>query len=217
VGQLAASVGHEIRNPLGVISNSIYYLTMKLKEADDKVREHMAIVQSEVARANGIVTDLLDFSRVRPPSFQENDVNDILRDVLQAAQTPESVVVETGLDAELPPLRVDADQIRRVFLNLISNAIDAMPDGGKLAIDSQAEDDFAAVRVMDTGEGIPAEEAPHIFEPLVTTKIRGIGLGLAIVKGIVEGHRGSIDVESAVGEGTTFTVRLPIGDQRPKT
>ena len=210
IGQLASGVGHELRNPLGVIGNSTYYLNIKLKDADEKVRKHIEIQQREVNRANKIISDLLDFSRVRPPALEEGNVNSIIKGTLADFKLPENISVETHLNAELPRILVDPDQIRQVFLNLISNAVQVMPEGGRLDIKTGVKDDFAEIMLRDTGEGIPKEHLQKIFEPLFTKKAKGIGLGLSIVKGIVEGHKGKIEVESEVGEGTTFTIKLPL-------
>ena len=210
IGQLASGVGHELRNPLGVIGNSAYYLNMKLKDADEKVRKHIEIQLREVQRANKIITDLLDFSRTRPPSLEKGDVNSIIKDTLVDIKVPENISLGTHLNDELPGILVDPDQIRQVFLNVISNAVQAMPEGGRLEIKTGVKDDFAEIMLRDTGEGIPKEQLQNIFEPLFTKKAKGIGLGLSIVKGIVEGHKGTIEVESEVGKGTTFTIKLPL-------
>jgi PAS domain S-box-containing protein len=209
IGQLASGVGHELRNPLGVIGNSAYYLNMKLKDADEKVRKHIEILQREVHRANRIISDLLDFSRVSPPALETCNVNSIIKDTLADLKLPENISLETQLNDELPGILVDPDQIRQVFLNLSSNAVQAMPEGGRLEIKTGVKDDFAEIMLRDTGEGIPKEHLQKIFDPLFTKKAKGIGLGLSIVKGIVEGHKGTIEVESEVGEGTTFTIKLP--------
>jgi PAS domain S-box-containing protein len=210
IGQLASGVGHELRNPLGVIGNSAYYLKMKLKDADEKVQKHVDILKREVNRANRIISDLLDFSRVRSPSLEEGNVNSIIKETLADIKVPENISLETQLNEELPIILVNPDQIRRVFLNIISNAVQAMPEGGRLDIKTGVKDDFAEIMLRDTGEGIPKEHLQKIFEPLFTKKAKGIGLGLTIVKSIVEGHKGKIEVESEVGEGTTFTIKLPL-------
>ncbi|MBW2306805.1 MAG: HAMP domain-containing protein [Deltaproteobacteria bacterium] len=210
LGQLASGVGHELRNPLGVIANSTYYLGMKLKDADEKVRKHLDILRREVKRSNEIITDLLDFSRAKPSSLVESDVNSIIKHALSGSLVPENITVETRLDEKLPGIPVDPDQIRRVFLNILSNAVQAMPEGGRLEISSGAEEDFVEITVKDTGEGIAEENLQKIFDALFTTKAKGIGLGLAIVKSIIDGHKGTIEVKSEVGEGAIFTIRLPL-------
>ncbi len=210
IGQLASGVGHELRNPLGVIGNSVYYLNMKLKDVNEKVGKHLNILKREIKRSNEIITDLLDFSRARPPSLKECDVNSIIKAALADIEVPENIAVESQLAKNLPAIPADPDQIRRVFLNISTNAVQAMPDGGKLQIHTAVKDDFLEIRFTDTGQGIPTEKLKQIFEPLFTTRAKGIGLGMSIVKSIVDGHKGSIEIESEVDKGTTFTVILPL-------
>jgi len=212
IGQLGASIGHELRNPLGVIKNSTYYLEMKLGDADEKVRKHLGIIDKEIARANKIIRDLMDFARVREPTLQKVDANHLVMEAISRSQIPENVEVITRLKKELPLLRADPDQIEQVFINLILNAAQAMPDGGRLEIATRAEDGFILIEFKDHGCGIPEEDLGKLFEPLFTTKTKGIGLGLAISKQLIEAHQGSIEVASEVGKGATFRVRLPGGE-----
>jgi len=213
IGQLASSVGHELRNPLGVISNSTYYLNTKLKDADGKITKHVSIIQREVGRANKIISDLLDFSKAKPPSLEEGDMNTIIRDTLGEIKVPENISVKTHLNGKLPRVLLDPDQIRQVFLNIVSNALQVMPEGGRLDIKTGVKGHFAEITFKDTGEGIPEDNLKKVFNPLFTTKAKGIGLGLSIVKGIVEGHKGRIEVKSKLGKGTTFIVKLPLGSK----
>jgi PAS domain S-box-containing protein len=210
VGQLAGSVGHDLRNPLGVISNSAYYLNMRLKEVDEKVKRHLDLLQAEVKRCNQIITDLLDFSRVAPPALENIDVNIVIKGTLTGMEVPENIAVKTHLDPNLPRTHADPGQIQRAFQNLISNAVQAMPEGGTLEIKTGVKDGFVEIAFKDTGEGIPEENLHKVFEPLFSTRAKGVGLGLAIVKGIIDGHEGRIEVESRVRKGTTCTVRLPV-------
>ncbi|MEE8401820.1 MAG: PAS domain S-box protein [Candidatus Hydrothermarchaeaceae archaeon] len=213
LGQLSGSIAHEIRNPLGVIGNSAYYLKMKLEGADEKVRRHLDILQSEVLRTNVIISDLLDFSKGKSPALVKGSLNGIVKDALKEAGLPDHVKVKTRFDSDLPKIIIDHDQIRQVFLNLFSNAAQAMPDGGTLKIITGTENGFVKAEVSDTGKGIQKENLEKIFEPLFTTKTKGTGLGLAIAEGILDTHKGRIEVKSREGKGTTFTVKLPvIGD-----
>ncbi|MEE8168501.1 MAG: ethylbenzene dehydrogenase-related protein [Candidatus Hydrothermarchaeales archaeon] len=210
IGQLAASVGHELRNPLGVIKNVSYYLSMALAEKDEKVKKHLNILERELDTSNKIITDLLDFSRGEiEPTFGEANINAILKDTLARASVPDNVKVETYL-ADLPSMRVDGEQLQRVFLNMISNAVHAMPDGGKLIIRTKSKGNSVEIEFEDTGKGISKEDIKKIFEPLFTTKAKGIGLGLAICKQIIDGHGGTIDAVSAVDQGATFIIKLPV-------
>jgi len=209
IGQLASAVGHEIRNPLGVIKNSVYFLGLKLKDTDEKVTKHLRIMEKEVNSANLIVGDLLDFARRRPPVLQETDLNKILRTAAIDSLIPENIELVMKL-SEMPQMLLDQEQLRRVFLNIILNAIQAMPEGGKMTIQTSRHDDSVRIGFTDTGVGIPKENMPKIFTPLFSTKAKGIGLGLTICKQIVEAHDGNITVKSKVGEGSTFTIELPI-------
>jgi two-component system CheB/CheR fusion protein len=210
IGQLAATVGHELRNPLGVINNSSYFLNRKLKDvADEKVMKHLKIIERKINSANLIISDLLDFARKKPPAFKQTDLNDIVMGALSSIVTSENIKVTTKL-GEIPSMLLDQEQITRVFQNMILNAIQAMPEGGKLTIQTSKHDNSAKITFKDTGVGIPEENLPKLFTPLFSTKAKGVGLGLTICKQIVEGHSGNITVKSKVGKGSIFIVRLPI-------
>ena len=210
IGQLASAVGHEIRNPLGVIRNSTYFLNMKLKDnTDEKVMKHLKILEKEVNSANLIISDLLDFARKKLAVLELVDVNNILISALSSILVPENIIVTTEL-GEIPPMLLDPEQVRRVFLNIALNAVQAMPEGGKLKTQTSKHDDSVEITFTDTGVGIRKEIMEKLFTPLFSTKAKGVGLGLSICKQIVEGHGGNITVKSIAGEGSTFTVRLPI-------
>jgi signal transduction histidine kinase len=210
IGQLAASMAHEIRNPLGVIKNVSYYLKMNLPDTDEKVKKHLKILDGELATSNKIITDLLNFSSGKLPTLAKTDLSSVIENSVSRARIPENIEVKIRLSKKIHGLRADKEQLQRVFLNLITNAVQAMPDGGLLKINSLLEDESAVVHISDTGGGIPKEDQSKIFEPLYTTKAKGIGLGLALTKQIVEMHDGAIQVESEVGKGTKFIVKLPI-------
>jgi signal transduction histidine kinase len=209
LGQLAGGVGHELRNPLGVISNAVYFLQMVLSDADETTQEYLRIINSEVHNAEKIVSDLLDFSRTRPAEREEAAVSELVAKVLERQPPPENVDVTTGIASDLPAVSVDPRQIGQVLTNLVTNAFQAMPDGGELSISARAEEGYVHLSVTDTGYGISPEDMNKIFEPLFTTRARGIGLGLAVSKNLAEVNGGSIQVESREGQGSTFTVALP--------
>lgn len=209
IGQLGASVSHELRNPLGTIKNSAYYLTMKLGYADEKVKKHLTIIENEIARANKIISDLLSFARDTKLALQMSHINTIVQYALSHTQVPDTVKVITRLGEDLPSVMADPDQIQQVFINMIVNAVQAMSDGGKLEISTRAEGDFVVTEFRDNGCGIPEENLERLFEPLFTTKTKGIGLGLAVSKRIIAAHEGSIEVASEIGKGTTFAIKLP--------
>ncbi|MBM4435057.1 MAG: PAS domain S-box protein [Chloroflexi bacterium] len=215
LGQLAGGVSHELRNPLGVIKNSVYYLNMVLPE-DAKARKHLAIVEREIAAADRIVTGLLDFARVTPANRTPTDLNEVVRDYLARRPLPGGVRVVLLLHDGLPLVQADPAQLDIVLHNLVTNAIQAMPATGTLTIATSLSSGAAALVVEDTGTGIPADVVGRIFEPLFTTKAKGIGLGLSLVRRLVVANGGDITVESIPGQGTRFTltVGLPAREAR---
>jgi signal transduction histidine kinase len=209
IGQLAASVGHELRNPLGVLHNSLYLLESKLKDSDEKVRRQLETMKREVSRSNTIISDLLNFSRSGEPVFAPVDLMQTVEEALSKIPVPDGVDVVTDL-ASLPPVNADRIQLESVIINLVSNGIQAMPDGGTLTVEVSRADDCVQMRISDTGVGISKESFDKIFEPLFTTKSKGIGLGLCVTKRFIENHGGTIEVESTQNRGTTFRVKLPL-------
>ncbi|MCK4411273.1 PAS domain S-box protein, partial [Candidatus Bipolaricaulota bacterium] len=217
LGQLAGGVGHDLRNPLGAIKNAAYFLNTVLKEPDREVKETLEILEKEVGTSEAIISSLLDFARAKPPTKRKISVNEILQETLSRITVPENVEVVQELDETLPKSLADPDQLGQVFGNVILNGIQAMTEGGQLTIKSEAPaPGRISVSITDTGVGIPQEQLEKVFEPLYTTKAKGIGLGLAIVKTLVEGHGGTIEVESKMGKGSTFTVTLPTGMEESK-
>jgi PAS domain S-box-containing protein len=215
LGQLTGGVAHELRNPLGWIKGSAYLLDDTLKEADPEVRETLDILKRGVARCGRIVDSLLSFASPKPPVRREVNVNEVVREALSTTDGPENVEVVSHLDPSLPAISADPDQLSLVFGNIIGNAIQAMPEGGRLVVESETSNrEWVSVSFTDTGVGIPEENLDELFEPLFTTRAKGTGLGLAIVRTLVEAHGGSIRVESELGEGSTFTVRLPLRGDR---
>ncbi|MCG3260317.1 MAG: GHKL domain-containing protein [Candidatus Heimdallarchaeota archaeon] len=210
VGLLASSLSHELRNPLGIISNTAYLLQMELKDADEIIKKHIDLLQKEVDRSVDIITEILTFAKVKKLKLVESDLNKILEDVLKYIDVPENISIENQLDPNLPHFQLDEEQVFRAFLNIISNSLQALEDEGKIVLKTSKIENFVVINITDNGVGIPEEILDKIFEPLFTTKSRGIGLGLAIVKEIVDLHNGFIEVESEVGKETTFTIRFPI-------
>lgn len=210
LGQLAGGVSHELRNPLAVISNAIYFLQMTLPDADEKTKEYLELISSEVRNSEKIVSDLLGFSRTTLADRSEVTVSELVATVLERQTPPDGVDVTTQIPTDLPPVFVDPQQIGQVLINLVTNAYEAMPDGGKLTIKAQGEKDLVAVSLTDTGCGMSEETMRGLFQPLFTTKAKGMGLGLAVVKNLLEANRGSIGVQSEEGKGSTFILRLPV-------
>ncbi len=211
LGQMAGSVSHELRNPLGVISNAVFYLNTVLDEADENTKEYLEIISSEVRTADKIVSDLLDFSRVKSVEREDVAVSDLVAQVLEKQPAPENVQVTTSLPSDLPPVVVDPGQIGQVLTNLVTNACQAMPPpvAGRLIISAMANKTRVNLSIADTGRGISEENMAKLFEPLFTTRARGIGLGLAVSKNMVESIGGNIEVQSEEGKGSTFTLILP--------
>lgn len=211
LGQLAGGIGHELRNPLGAIKNAAYFLNMALEKPELEVKETLELLDKEISTSERIISSLLGFARPKPPSRHKIDVQEIIDKVVLRATIPEGIRVVTHFENEVPHILADSGQLSQVFGNLVLNATQAMPEGGKLVIESRLDDaKRVAISFTDTGEGIPGEIIKKLFEPLFTTKAKGIGLGLAVTKTLVEGHGGTIKVQSKVGKGSTFTVNLPI-------
>ena len=218
VGTLTAGVAHELNNPINNIMLSASMLLEDYEDLDDYDRKDMAndmVMESE--RAQKIVRNLLDFARESGVESEQQDIQDIIEDTLRLASNQiklANVKVKGELADNTPPIFVDRRQVEQVFLNIVLNALDAMPDGGTLTIccDNAQGKGFISVDFIDTGTGIPEEKLSDIFNPFFTTKpdAKGTGLGLSVSLGIIKQHGGDIKVKSKVGEGTTFTVLLPV-------
>jgi len=209
LGELAATVAHEVRNPLGVIFNATTSLA-KTMNGSAETATLLGIVREECERLNQIVGDLLDFARPRQLSIQRDDIGRVLTDVADSVAAP-NVRIEIDVADDLPALSVDRRLMRQALLNVALNALQAMPRGGTLKFRAQLCPDRTdmLVAIDDSGPGIPEEDMPRIFEPFFTTKATGAGLGLAVVKRIVEDHGGQVTVKSSK-MGTTFCFRLPL-------
>ena len=211
VGQLASAVGHELRNPLGVISNSLYLLRGATADnGDERMQRHLGTAEREVAAATLIISDLLDFARGRDPIVASVDVAPLVDEALEVAPPPDGITVTRELGSGLPAVAADRDQLRQVLLNLITNGYDAMSQGGVLRIATSSTDGRVSIKVSDQGEGMSDDTRSHLFEPFFTTKARGVGLGLAVTQRIVGAHGGTIAVDSQPGAGATFTLSLPV-------
>ncbi len=213
LGQVADTVGHELRNPLGVMNNAVYFLQAVLADADETTREYLGIIKDEIAEADRIVSDLLDAVRTKPPHPGIVEVAELMQQTLRKCAIPPSVTVRLDIPETLPAIRVDPVQMRQVFWNLVTNGVEAMPDGGALEI--RADEDPAAktvtISIKDSGSGITPEHQAKLFQPMFTTKARRVGLGLVVVKNLTRVNGGSVVVESAPGKGSVFTVTLPSG------
>lgn len=210
IGKIAGGIAHELRNPLNVVKTSVYYLLHARQLTEEKLRLHLERIERQVSLADGVIQALNDFARLPLPRLERVEVGDCLRSVVESLRLPEGIAVQWEL-ADSPGLLVWADrgQLAIVLANLIRNAVDAMPDGGTLRLQGRRDGPQVELAVEDSGVGIPPEELSRIFEPLYSTKAKGIGLGLSIAHEILSRHRGSLHVVSQPGVGSTFTLRLP--------
>jgi signal transduction histidine kinase len=218
LGQLAASIAHEVNNPLSGILMYTQLLAKRInsdKATKESTLDYLAKMESELVRSTGLVRNLLDFARQSAPALVETDLNDIVNRVLELTAHSarlNKVEVVKELDPSLPRLTADANQLQQVCTNLVVNAIQAMPQGGRLTLRTSLADSQLKLEVQDTGSGISPENMRKLFTPFFSTKkeVKGVGLGLAVSYGIIQRHRGKIEVQSEEGKGTTFTVYLPV-------
>jgi len=216
IGQLAASVAHELRNPLGVMKNIVYYFNLLKWDKDNlddinikNITRNLTILSSEIDNADKVISDLLEFTNIKKPVLHKENINIILKETLNRLQITDGIEVVMELDT-LPNIDVDAKHIRQIFDNIVTNSLQAMEKGGKLKIKTNLQGDFIKIFFIDTGTGIPKENLERKFEPLFTTKAKGTGLGLSVCTSLVEKHKGKIEVKTEAGKGTTFIVYLPI-------
>jgi signal transduction histidine kinase len=207
-GQLAGTIGHELRNPLGVIESSVYILKGRLA-GDERAVKHLDRIGEQLAISNRIIDTLLDLIRDRPLSRGRVRLADVIAGACEALSIPQGVrVVTSGVD-DLPDLEADGVQLRQVAVNLLENAVHAVGDAGVVRVTGRRRDGSVELVVEDSGPGVDAAIRRRLFEPLVTTKVNGIGLGLAFVRRILERHGGTVAYEGAPGTGARFVVRLP--------
>jgi signal transduction histidine kinase len=209
IGQVAAGVSHELRNPLNVVKTSIYYLLNARQPTAEKTAEHLQRIERHVMVADNVITALNSFAKMPLPQLAPLAVADAIQQALEINALPDTIQVAIDCPASLPKVMADGDQIGIVLGNLIRNAREAMPQGGRLAFTARLLADSVHVDVADTGSGIAPENLSRIMEPLFSTKARGLGLGLALARAILDKNNGSLSVTSTVGQGTTFTVALP--------
>jgi signal transduction histidine kinase len=217
IGQLASTIGHELRNPLAVLSNSMFLLRSDFGPApSEQAQRHLSTAEREISAATVIVSDLLEYARQREPVRADVDLAELVDEVLHVVPAPGDVQVARELPESGVVANVDRDMLRQVLLNLVGNAYQAMPEGGTLTIGLTAAGGAIQIRVRDTGTGISDDVRTRLFEPFFTTKPRGVGLGLAVAKRVGEAHGGAITVDSAPELGAEFSITLPtIGAQRP--
>jgi PAS domain S-box-containing protein len=211
--RITAGVAHEVKNPINAIVLHLQLLQGKLRQVDPDTRRHMDIIGSEIHRLDRVVQILVDFSRPRNLHLEETDLRRLLEDAVQLAG-PDAGRHGVSVTCELPSqalmVKVDTDFIKQAIHNVVINGIQAMPNGGQLTVSAHREDDMVVTEIRDQGGGIPADAQDKIFELYFTTKKEGTGIGLAQTYQILQWHYGSVDFESAEGQGTTFRLRLPL-------
>ena len=211
VGETAAMVGHDLRNPLQSIAGALHLLKDG-KLSEDERAEMLRVIEASLEYSDVIIRDLSEYAAEIQLKLSDETPRALISEALSTLKVPDNITVQNS-SWDHPTLRVDRDSLRRVFINLIQNAIDAMPQGGLLSITSTETDGKAEIVLSDSGTGMSEEVLQNLWKPLKTTKAKGLGLGLAICKRIVDAHGGSMSVESKVGEGTRTTVCLPIREE----
>ena len=226
IGETAAMVGHDLRNPLQVI----YMLESRLSRAARQLKKKKDIepiigelelikvnLSEQTGYMNKIVSDLQDFSKSIALQVEDVDMEAMVVDVIGTVDVPDTVEVSINFEMGSNLIQIDGNYFRRAIVNLLTNAVQAMPDGGKLSISGEKVDGQTSITISDTGTGISEENMKKLFTPLFTTKAKGTGLGLAVCKRIVDAHNGSISVESVEGEGTSFKIYIPdINESAPE-
>jgi PAS domain S-box-containing protein len=210
IGELAAMIGHDLRNPLTGIAGATYYLKTKWgSKIDKKSKEMLRIIEKDIENSNKIINDLLEYSKDVKLDLNWTNPRLIMKEALSAVKIPKKVRV-ANLTRDQPKMSVDTDKMKRVFINIIKNAVDAMPNGGKLTIESRESNGDLEIVFSDTGAGMSEKTLKSLYRPLFTTKARGMGFGLPICRRFVEAHGGKIQATSTIGKGSTFTVMFPI-------
>jgi signal transduction histidine kinase len=216
LGEIAGAVGHELRNPLAAIKNNIYYLSMILENPSEEFHETVECLNEDIYRSTRIIKDLLDYSKVAALDLRSLDVNNFITELISKIKIPENIELEKNLKENISNALLDRIRFEQILTNLITNAFDAMEDGGILTIETSQQNNKINIQIKDTGIGIEPNNLEKIYHPLFTTKAKGFGLGLAIVKRYVETHNGTLSVQSKLGEGTSFQLKFPIIKEDPQ-
>lgn len=229
LGTLVAGVAHEVKTPLAIIKTRIQMWEKKLRERDDTVndesvvsRESMKLVIGEINRLAALVKRLLVFSKPLTNTLRTSDINELLRQtagLVKSEADEKHVTIETHFDNAIPAIQLDTQSMEQVIINILSNSLEAMPNGGHLRIESmhQPDERFVVIHIEDTGNGIQPEIAGKIFNPFFTTKEHGAGLGLSISYEIVHAHHGRIEFVQPNGHGTLCRITLPVDTRQKKT
>lgn len=211
--QMASVVGHEIRNPLAIISNSVYFIRTKLgaggAELDPKLAKHLGIIEGEIKHGNDVIEEILSFTRTRELRRTPASVNSVIKDLAAYYKFPAAVTVKTVPDPSDPRADIDIEAIAHAARFILDNAVQAMPEGGTVTIEASHDGQWVLLSVTDAGPGLPGGDGEKVFEPFFTTKPRGIGLGLTIARKFAEKHGGMAKAENAPGGGAKVTLYLP--------
>ncbi|MCW4009616.1 MAG: PAS domain S-box protein [Candidatus Bathyarchaeota archaeon] len=215
IGETAGMVGHDIRNPLQTIAGELYLtrdevLALPENEAKKNLNESLQIIGKQVAYISKIVTDLQDYARSTIPCLEEVDLGEMLKSIMSTMIVPQDVRVTVSVKKKLPKFRCDPLYLKRILINLVTNAVQAMPSGGKLTITANYDEKNVFISVKDTGQGIPEGAKEKLFTPLFTTKAKGQGFGLAVAKKLTSALGGKITFKSVSGKGTTFIIEIPL-------
>jgi len=217
IATLASGIAHEVKNPLSTLKTFIDYLPAKHNDPEF-MSKFSRLGNQEIERVNNLVHNLLNFAKPTPPEFKATDINKLIEETIglieNSAQKNNITIHHSSQSTVHSSLSLDQNQIKQALLNILLNAIDAMPNGGTLTITTLSKNKFYEIEITDTGSGIAKDDLKHIFEPFFTKKDTGTGLGLSITYGIVEEHKGKIEVESTVGVGTTFRIKLLLDHRR---
>jgi len=215
IGQTAGMVGHDIRNPLQAIICELYLAKVEMHDmpkskTKDTIFESIAFIEEQVSYINKIVSDLQDYARPLRPEFNDSNITDTIEASIETISIPQNIHLNVQAEKQIPKIKLDHLLLKRVLVNLITNSVQAMPNGGKLTIKARVNSSDLFISVEDTGVGIPNEIKHKIFLPLMTTKSKGQGFGLAVAKRLVEAQNGTITFESERGNGTKFTISFPL-------
>lgn len=210
IGQMASIISHEIRNPLAVISNATRLIKMLVTSPDPKLAKQFGIIEAEIKQANSIISEVLGYARSRELILSTIDVNSYLRDILNSYPISRQITLKMDLESETVRIKIDAEEIKQALRNVISNAVEAMANGGTLTVGTRVGRRAVCIFVQDTGPGLSEEVRRKMFAPFFTTKARGTGLGLAVVGKAIARHKGKLFIKSELGKGTCFQIYLKI-------
>lgn len=209
MGKVTSVIGHELKNQMGVLRNSIYFLSIKLANTDERIKKHLTILGEQVIETNRMIDNILSFAVTKRLEYEPLNLKELLARAINNLQVPEGIALEAHLPDATWVIQADKMQINRVFINIMINALEAMKDKGKLSIMASRDEKFTTVVFQDSGPGIKEENKARIFEPFFSTKSSGMGLGLATSKAAIEAHGGQMEITSVSGQGTAVTIKIP--------